>query len=207
MRSVQTVETPAIMKPLFFRLLLTITLLLGLNATASAGNPRVLIQTSMGDIELELNQDKAPRSVENFLRYVDEGFYDGTIFHRVINGFMIQGGGFTRDMERKITHDPIPNEAKNGLKNKRGTIAMARTSSPHSATSQFFINHMDNDNLDYPSFDGWGYAVFGHVVKGMDTVDKIADVYTTKRRGMRNVPEEPVVIEHITRITPENKGN
>ena len=158
------------------------------------------MKTSMGEIKLELYADKAPISVENFLRYVDEGFYSGTIFHRVINGFMIQGGGFEADLQRKRPHAPIKNEAKNGLKNKRGTIAMARTTDPHSATGQFFINHADNDNLDYPSFDGWGYAVFGRVTDGMEVVDKIADVYTTTRRSMRNVPEKDIVIESITRI-------
>jgi len=153
---------------------------------------------------MELDADKAPLSVENFLRYVDEGFYDGTIFHRVINGFMIQGGGFEADLQRKRPHAPIKNEAKNGLKNKRGTIAMARTNDPHSATAQFFINHADNDNLDYPSFDGWGYAVFGQVTDGIEVVDKIADAYTTTRRGMRNVPEKEIVIESITRIPESN---
>jgi len=188
------------MKSLIQHLLLAAILTLGITANASAENPRVLIKTSMGDIELELDADKAPLSVKNFLRYVDEGFYNGTIFHRVINGFMIQGGGFSPDLQRKQTHEPVRNEAKNGLKNKRGSIAMARTSDPHSATSQFFINHADNDNLDYPSFDGWGYAVFGRVSKGMETVDKIADAYTTSKRGMRNVPDKDIVIESITRI-------
>ena len=174
---------------------------LGLCASAQAESPRVLMKTSLGEIELELDGNKAPATVENFLAYVDEGFYNGTIFHRVINSFMIQGGGFSPDMSRKPTHAPVRNEAKNGLKNERGTIAMARTSDPHSATAQFFINHVDNLNLDYPSFDGWGYAVFGKVTRGMETVDKIADVYTTTRRGMQNVPEQPVIIESVTRIT------
>lgn len=188
------------MKPLLNRLLLAATLSLGMISGAFAANPQVLMKTSMGEIKLELYADKAPISVENFLRYVDEGFYSGTIFHRVINGFMIQGGGFEADLQRKRPHAPIKNEAKNGLKNKRGTIAMARTTDPHSATGQFFINHADNDNLDYPSFDGWGYAVFGRVTDGMEVVDKIADVYTTTRRSMRNVPEKDIVIESITRI-------
>ena len=188
------------MKELFYRLLMAAILCAGTISTAYAENPRVLMKTSLGDMELELFADKAPISVENFLRYVDEGYYNGTIFHRVINSFMIQGGGFNPDMSRKRGHSPIRNEAQNGLKNVRGSIAMARTSDPHSATSQFFINHVDNDKLDYPSFDSWGYAVFGKVTKGMDTVDKIADVYTITRRGMRNVPEEPVVIESVTRI-------
>ncbi|HHH39629.1 MAG TPA: peptidyl-prolyl cis-trans isomerase [Sedimenticola sp.] len=195
------------MKQSFLRLLLAGVLLLGLVAMATATPVRVLMKTSMGDIELELYPDKAPKTVENFLRYVDEGFYNGTVFHRVINGFMIQGGGFTPDLQKKQTHAPVVNEAKNGLKNRRGTIAMARTSAPHSATAQFFINHADNDNLDYPSFDGWGYAVFGRVVKGMETVDKIADVYTHSTRGMSNVPEKPVIIESITRIGSDKADN
>ena len=186
------------------RSFLLLTLLLSFALTtlpAIAESARVLMKTSLGDIELELDAEKAPLSVENFLQYVDEGYYTDTIFHRVINGFMIQGGGFTADLSRKDTHAAVRNEAKNGLKNKRGTIAMARTNQPHSATSQFYINHVDNDNLDYPSFDGWGYAVFGKVTQGMDVVDKIADVYTTTSRGMKNVPETPVVIESVTRIT------
>jgi len=186
----------------FFRLLATAAITLGLMGAVHATEaPKVLMKTSLGEIELELNAEKAPVTVDNFLRYVDEGFYNGTIFHRVINNFMIQGGGFTADMRRKATHAPIKNEARNGLKNERGTIAMARTSAPHSATAQFFINHVDNANLDYPSFDGWGYAVFGKVTRGMETVDKIADVFTTTRNGMQNVPEQAVVIESITRIT------
>lgn len=178
-------------------------LLLGFSliSVANAEMTRVMVATSLGDIELELNDGQAPATVKNFLRYVDEGFYNGTIFHRVINSFMIQGGGFTADMKKKPTHAPVKNEAKNGLKNDRGTIAMARTSDPHSATGQFFINHADNSNLDYPSFDGWGYAVFGKVTKGMDTVDKIADIYTVSRNGMRNVPQDAIIIESITRIS------
>ncbi|HXK56617.1 MAG: peptidyl-prolyl cis-trans isomerase [Gammaproteobacteria bacterium] len=170
--------------------------------TGVAADPvSVSMTTNLGEIVLELDPDRAPETVANFLRYVDEGFYNGTVFHRVINGFMIQGGGFTADLERKTTHDALRNEAKNGLKNVRGSIAMARTSAPHSATSQFFINHADNKNLDYPSFDGWGYAVFGRVTSGMETVDKIADVFTTTRNGMANVPEQAVVIESVKRIS------
>lgn len=179
---------------------LSLLTLLVLSFPLLAANPQVLIKTSLGDMTLELDQEKAPESVKNFLRYVDEGFYNGTIFHRVINSFMIQGGGFTPDMQRKRTYDPIRNEAKNGLKNERGTIAMARTNQPHSATSQFFINHVDNTNLDYPSFDGWGYAVFGRVTQGLETLDRIADVYTVTRRGMQNVPEKTVLIESISRV-------
>ena len=189
------------MKKTFTRLLGAAFFGLSVLTPAMAAEERVLMKTTLGEIELALDRDKAPETVKNFMRYVDEGFYEGTIFHRVIHSFMIQGGGFTADMNRKTTHAPIKNEAKNGLKNLRGTIAMARTSDPHSATSQFFINHVDNDGLDYPSRDGWGYTVFGRVVNGMATVDKIADVHTATQRGMRNVPEEAVVIESVTRVT------
>lgn len=188
------------MKKLFFRLVISTIISLGLISAANAENVKVLMKTSLGNIELELYADQAPLTVKNFLRYADEGFYSGTIFHRVINSFMIQGGGFDENMQKKNTHAPLKNEAKNGLKNKRGTIAMARTSAPHSATAQFFINHVDNNNLDYPSGDGWGYCVFGKVTKGMDTVDKIADVYITTKNGMRNVPEKPVIIHSVTRL-------
>lgn len=159
----------------------------------------VTLHTSKGAIHLELDRGRAPETVENFLRYAEEGHYDGTIFHRVIPGFMIQGGGFTTEMEQKPTHDPIPNEADNGLGNLRGTVAMARTSRPHSATSQFFINVEDNTQLDHrgKTARGWGYAVFGEVVEGMEVVDAIAGVETTSRGGHRNVPVEPVVIESV----------
>ncbi len=188
------------MKKFFSGLFLAALINLGGLSIASADTTKIQMKTNMGNIELELYGDKAPLTVKNFLQYVDEGFFNGTIFHRVINSFMIQGGGFTSDMQQKNTHPPVKNEAKNGLKNARGTIAMARTQAPHSATAQFFINHKNNDNLDYPSFDGWGYTVFGKVTKGMETVDKIADVYTVTRRGMQNVPEKPIVIESISRI-------
>ncbi len=180
--------------------ILVLLLALLLSSTLLAEEAKVLMKTSKGDMEITLDADKAPKTVENFLRYVDEGFYDGTIFHRVISGFMIQGGGYTADMKKKPTHEPVVNEAKNGLKNKRGTIAMARTSDPHSATSQFFINHKDNPNLDYPSFDGWGYAVFGRVTRGLDVLDAIAGVPTTVKNGMRDVPAETVLIESVKRI-------
>ncbi|MDR1889807.1 MAG: peptidyl-prolyl cis-trans isomerase [Zoogloeaceae bacterium] len=179
-------------------LLFTAALLVSLLAQAT---PTVEVQTSLGNITLELNDKKAPRSVENFLNYVRTGFYNGTVFHRVIPGFMIQGGGFTPDMQQKATNAPIENEAKNGLKNKRGSIAMARTNDPHSATAQFFINHVDNENLDYPSFDGWGYAVFGKVTQGMDVVDKIARVATGPSGPHQNVPTEPVTIQFIKIIS------
>ncbi len=188
------------MNKLLSRLFLTAMISLGSLTAASAETTKVLMKTNMGNIEIELDGDKAPISVKNFLKYADEGFFNGTIFHRVINSFMIQGGGFNQEMQQKRVHAPIKNEAKNGLKNNRGTIAMARTQSPHSATAQFFINHVNNDNLDYPSFDGWGYAVFGKVTKGMTTVDKIADVHTKTKYGMQNVPVKPVIIESVTRV-------
>ncbi|WP_444816243.1 peptidylprolyl isomerase [Stutzerimonas frequens] len=159
----------------------------------AAENPRVLLTTSLGEIELELEAEKAPISVENFLGYVDSGFYDGTVFHRVIPGFMIQGGGFGEGLNQKPTKAPIKNEADNGLHNVRGTVAMARTQNINSATSQFFINHRDNDFLDHGSRD-FGYAVFGKVVRGMEVVDQIAQVPTGNRAMMQNVPLTPVKI-------------
>ncbi len=165
---------------------------------AAAGeHPRVALRTSKGTIVLELYPDKAPRTVENFLRYVKEGFYAGTVFHRVIPGFVIQGGGLTADLQPKPTHPPIPNEATNGLSNRRGTVAMARTMVVDSATSQFFVNLKDNLFLDHRDETprGYGYAVFGRVVEGMDVVDAIASVPTGIVRGFRDVPKEPVVIE------------
>jgi len=164
---------------------------------AWAANPQVELKTSQGVIVLELDAAKAPKTVENFLQYVRDGHYDGTIFHRVIDGFMIQGGGMTADMKEKATRAPIRNEASNGLKNARGAIAMARTNDPHSATAQFFINVADNDFLNHraPSGSGWGYAVFGRVIAGMDVVDKIKSVKTGNRGFHRDVPVEDVVIE------------
>jgi len=155
----------------------------------------VKLETSMGNIVIELNEQAAPVTVKNFLGYVEEGFFDGTIFHRVIPDFMIQGGGFTAEMVQKQTHDPIINEANNGLKNERGTIAMARTSDPDSATCQFFINHRDNGPLNYVENVNPVYAVFGKTIEGMDVVDAIASVKTTTRMGMNDVPVEPVVIK------------
>lgn len=163
----------------------------------------VLMETNKGAIVLELNREKAPITVENFLSYVDKEFYNGTIFHRVISNFMIQGGGFTATMQQKPTEEPIKNEWTNGLKNVRGTIAMARTTAPDSATAQFFINVVDNKNLDQPISGGAGYAVFGKVVAGMNTVDAIRYVPTTHRSGHANVPVEPVVIEKVSRISEE----
>lgn len=155
----------------------------------------VILTTNHGTIKLELDAEKAPKTVENFLAYVNSGHYDGTIFHRVIDGFMIQGGGFEPGMKQKPTNDPIENEAKNGLKNEPYTVAMARTSSPHSASAQFFINIKNNSFLDYPGQDGWGYCVFGKVVEGMDVVDKIKSVKTTRAGMFADVPVENVVIE------------
>lgn len=177
---------------------------LALAALSSQAAPTVEMQTSMGAIVIELDAEKAPLTVKNFLQYANDGFYNGTIFHRVIEGFMIQGGGFTKDMGEKPTGAQIPNEAKNGLKNQRGTIAMARRAEPHSATAQFFINHKDNDALDYPSRDGWGYAVFGKVTQGLDVVDKIAKVRTGNRGMFQDVPVEPVVIQSV-KVTPDKK--
>lgn len=160
-------------------------------------NPRVQLQTSQGDIVIELDAEKAPKTVENFLTYVKEGFYDGTVFHRVINNFMVQGGGFDAGMKQKQTHAPVENEADNGLKNNRYTLAMARTADPHSATAQFFINVADNDFLNFtsPTPNGWGYAVFGKVVEGTDVVDKIKGVKTGNKGFHQDVPSEDVLIE------------
>jgi peptidyl-prolyl cis-trans isomerase B (cyclophilin B) len=155
----------------------------------------IKLTTSKGDILIELDEEKAPVSCSNFRHYVEDGHYDGTIFHRVINNFMIQGGGFTTDMMQKGTREPIENEARNGLKNEAGTIAMARTMDPHSATAQFFINVSNNNFLDYPGQDGWGYAVFGKVTEGMDVISAIKGVETTHRGGHSDVPVEPIVIE------------
>ena len=166
-----------------------------------AETKKVKMQTTMGDIVIELNAKAAPITVNNFLQYTEEGFYDGTIFHRVISNFMIQGGGFTEEMQRKKTHPPIKNEADNGLKNDHGTVSMARQNDPDSATSQFFINHKDNQPLDYIESRSPGYTVFGKVVEGMEVVDKIAAVRTTFRNGMRDVPAEPIVIKSIKVIS------
>ena len=165
-------------------------------AAHAADAPRVRVTTSLGSFVIELNPERAPLTVANFLRYVKEGHYTNTLFHRVIANFVIQGGGVTPEYTLKPAHDPIPNEAKNGLKNSRGTIAMARTADPHSATAQFFINVNDNDFLDNDRCqDGWGYCVFGRVVEGQDVVDKIKTVKTGNKGFHQNVPKDDVVIE------------
>lgn len=170
--------------------------------TLQAADPQVLLKTNKGDITIALFQDKAPISVKNFIFYADEKFFDGTIFHRVIKGFMVQGGGMTADMHEKSAKPPIKNEAANGLKNKRGTLAMARTPEIDSATCQFFINLVDNSFLDHQSNDPekFGYAVFGKVVAGMDVVDAIAGVPTGSKGGHQDVPREPVTILSVTRL-------
>ena len=169
-------------------------------AMAAKGDPHVLLTTSAGNIELELDKQKAPVSVQNFVDYVNSGFYNNTTFHRVIPGFMIQGGGFEPGMKQKATKEPIKNEANNGLKNTRGTLAMARTQAPHSATAQFFINMVDNDFLNFSgeSLQGWGYCVFAEVVDGMDVVDKIKGVATGRSGMHQDVPKEDVIIESVT---------
>lgn len=166
--------------------------------------PQIVMETSKGEIVLELYPDKAPLTVKNFINYVDAGFYKGTIFHRVIPGFMLQGGGFSQDMQKKPTLKPVKNEADNGLKNDRGTIAMARTQDPHSASSQFFINTVDNAFLNYKGRTkaGWGYAVFGKVIKGMEVVDAISKVETGTHERYRDVPKTPVVIIKVRQAAP-----
>ena len=185
----------------FALLALTLSVLFEFSAAGQEvrPNPRIRLVTSKGPIIVELQPDKAPVTVENFLAYVQDGFYDGTIFHRVIPGFMIQGGGHTPDMKEKKGRDPIQNEANNGLVNQRGTLAMARKPNPHSATSQFFINLESNTSLNFKnaSRDGYGYCVFGKVIEGMDVVDAIAATPTTIRAGLRDVPVEPILIEKV----------
>lgn len=174
------------------------------SATVFAANPQVEMKTGFGTITLELYSDKAPKTVENFLQYVKEGHFKGTVFHRVIPGFMIQGGGFDKTLKQKPTRPPIENEAANGLRNEIGTIAMARTSDPHSASAQFFINVADNVPLNHtsPTPQGYGYAVFGKVTKGMDVVNKIVAVPTGNRGFHQNVPVEEVMIEDVKLIVP-----
>jgi len=174
-------------------------------AAGEAANPRVKIETNMGNVVVELFPKQAPQSVANFLKYVDLGFYNQTVFHRVIPGFMVQGGGYGLDLQRKPALAPIPNEADNGLRNLRGTLAMARTNDPNSATAQFFVNVVDNAMLDHRGKTpaGWGYAVFGKVVEGMDVVDKIVSVptMTVQEMGMADVPKQPVVMTKVGLVT------
>ena len=174
----------------------------GISLSQAAANPQVEISTSKGRIVVELYPSKAPMTVKNFLRYVDSGYYDGTIFHRVMKGFMIQGGGHLPDMTQKTPGDPIRNEADNGLSNDRGTIAMGRLPEPHSATCQFYINTVDNPGLDFQSRteDGWGYCVFGKVIEGMDVVDAIEKVKIMTRKGHKNVPRENILINSVKRL-------
>ncbi len=182
------------------KLLSAFILLASISSSAYAANPRVIMTTNLGAITIELNAEKAPKTVGNFLNYVQKGFYNGTIFHRVIGNFMIQGGGFTADFQKKPTGAAIMNEANNGLKNVYGSIAMARTGDPHSATAQFFINVKDNDSLDFraPTPRDWGYTVFGKVVKGMKVVEKIRNVATGSKGPFRqDVPQTTVIIEKI----------
>ena len=192
------------------RLLLALAFGLLFQAAALASNPVVEMRTNQGTVVIELYADKAPKSVANFLQYAKEGFYDGTIFHRVIDGFMIQGGGFMPGMKEKEARAPIENEARNGLKNTAGTLAMARTADPHSATAQFFINVADNNFLDFraPSGSGWGYAVFGKVTQGMEVVQKIAKVEKKFSAGSPDrtpsIPVTPIVIESV-KLLPEKK--
>jgi len=178
-------------------LFLTTTFSFATENTMSDTQTKVKLTTSLGEIVIQLNSEKAPISAENFLTYVKEGFYTGTIFHRIIPGFMAQGGGFDTDFNQKTVHAPIKNEADNGLKNTRGTLAMARTPDPDSATAQFFINYKDNSFLDHtkPTSQGWGYAVFAEVVEGMDVVDAMAEAATGNRGGHQDVPKEDIVIE------------
>ena len=164
-------------------------------AETPAAQPKVEFVTTMGKFVVQLDPARAPKTVANFLEYVKSGFYKGTIFHRVIPGFMVQGGGFTANMQQKPTRPPIPLESQNGLRNLRGTIAMARTANPNSATAQFFVNVVDNASLDYPKPDGYGYAVFGKVISGMDVIDKIVAVPTQNEGMFQNVPVKPIVIE------------
>jgi len=187
------------MKRIFASLTLVVGMLLNGMAAHAADQVQVKMSTSMGVIEMTLDAERAPASVANFVRYVNEGFYNGSIFHRVIGNFMIQGGGFTANMQKKATHGSIVNEADNGLRNTTGTVAMARTSDPHSATSQFFINTHDNGFLNFKgkSRAEWGYAVFGRVSKGMDVVRAIEAVQTGYRSGMGDVPLEPVIIQNL----------
>ena len=188
--------------------LIAFALLASSTLSALAANPMVELKTNQGDIVVEVFADKAPKSADNFIQYVKDGFYNRTVFHRVIDGFMIQGGGFDADMKQKSTRAPIENEARNGLRNEVGTLAMARTADPHSASSQFFINLVANTALDYPSRDGWGYAVFGKVVKGLEVVESIAKQPTANRGFHQNVPVEAVIVNsaRVLEASAEKRG-
>ena len=188
--------------------LIAFALLASSALSALAANPLVELKTNQGDIVVEVFADKAPKSADNFIQYVKDGFYNRTVFHRVIDGFMIQGGGFDADMKQKSTRAPIENEARNGLRNEVGTLAMARTADPHSASSQFFINLVANTALDYPSRDGWGYAVFGKVVKGLEVVESIAKQPTANRGFHQNVPVEAVIVNsaRVLEASAEKRG-
>jgi peptidyl-prolyl cis-trans isomerase B (cyclophilin B) len=196
------------MKTFFKWLFPIVTLAFSTTTYAQPPSSRIQFETSMGTIVLELDMQAAPKTTANFMSYVKEGYYENTIFHRVIPNFMIQGGGFTSEMKQKPTREAIANEADNGLKNKAGTIAMARTNDPHSATSQFFINAVDNAFLDHKAKNpqGWGYCVFGRVVEGMDVVKAIEKVPTTMRAGHRDVPSEPVVVLKATILDPKQRA-
>lgn len=195
-----TVNLKSVLNRFLATLAVVVALPLAADDTSTGASVQALIMTSMGEIRVDLDAERAPLTVENFIRYAEDGFYDGTIFHRVIANFMIQGGGFTADMAKKPVGDPIRNEADNGLSNVRGTIAMARLPAPDTATSQFFINVRNNQRLDYSGPENPGYAVFGTVTEGMDVVDAIKTVRTGVRNGRRDVPLEPVVIESVTII-------
>jgi peptidyl-prolyl cis-trans isomerase A (cyclophilin A) len=189
------------MKRISRRLAIGLTTALMIHTSSFAESaPQVKFQTSLGDFTVEVYPDKAPKTVENFLQYVKDKHFNGTIFHRVMDGFMVQGGGFTPDMQQKATREAIPLEAKNGLKNDRGTIAMARTGNPNSATAQFFINVVDNNGLNAPSPDGFGYAVFGKVTTGMDIIDKIRTAPTGNKGMFQNVPVTPILINSATLV-------
>jgi peptidyl-prolyl cis-trans isomerase A (cyclophilin A) len=189
------------MKKSLARSILSIALVIAtFTSMNSFAGTKVLFKTNKGEFVVDLDNEKAPNTVANFLNYVRSGFYSGTIFHRVINNFMVQGGGFTKDLKQKTTNPPIAIESKNGLKNERYSIAMARTGDPNSATSQFFVNVKNNAMLDYPGTDGFGYTVFGKVISGMATIDEIKFAPTTVKNGMADVPVEPIVIESATII-------
>ncbi len=184
---------------MFSKLLLTLSFFFTLTTAFAKDHPVVVMETTQGTIEIKLFEDKAPETVKNFLTYVKEGFYNQTIFHRVIDGFMIQGGGYTADLKKKETHAPIQNEANNGLQNTTGTIAMARTSDPHSATAQFFINVSDNSNLNHIAQTprGWGYCVFGQVAKGMSVVNKIKKAQTRRNGPFADLPAENIIMTKV----------